>query len=219
MKLSATIITLFFFSSCQLTYQNITGTYVLENAPKTRLLINDDSTFKFIKINQDPYLYTQDHRDQRFYFTTGYFRINGRNLFLTSSQDSLYSNLVKTNFNTTNKEYSQFQFQDIYNDSVGAGYIVLPDSSTIISGFDNKKDIYHYSEDMTKTKSLEFVFYGYGHWKYIAKDNLNHDINVQLIPVFRPNIFKQTSFRVRGKMLVQNINGKRFKFKRTKSGM
>ncbi len=166
------------FSSCKATYKNVTGTYVLENVPKTRLIINSDTTFKFIKVNQNPYLYTDDHPDQRFYFTTGHFYLDRKNLLLTSNSDSLVYDATKSNIEATKEKYSEFTFNDIYNDSVGAGYVILPDSSTFISGFDNKKDIYHFGWDMTKANSLEFFFYGYGHWKYSTSDKLNYNITV-----------------------------------------
>jgi len=201
------------------TYQNVLGTYDLKNVSKTRLILNADTTFKFIKINQDPYLYTANHVDESFYFTTGHFYLDGKSLFLTSDSNSTIVNTIKLNREATILKYSDFRFHDIYNDSVGAGYVVLPDSSIFIAGFDNKQDIYNYSEDMTKTKSLEFVFYGYGNWKYVADDNSNYIINVQLMPEFRTNIFKQTLFKIKNKSLVQNKNGKNYKFLKTKNGM
>ncbi|MEO8116831.1 MAG: hypothetical protein ABI653_04225 [Bacteroidota bacterium] len=206
-----------FFSSCKVTYQNVTGTYVLVNEPKTRLILNSDTTFKFLKINKDPYLYTHDHIDQRFYFTTGNFYLNGRKLQLTSISDSIIYNATNVKLTKSKEDYSEFEFYDIYNDSVGAGYIILPDSSTVIPGFDNKKNFYRFSEDITKIKSLEFVFYGYGHWKYSADDNSNYTINVQFIPVFKPNIFNKTLFKVRGNTIIQKIYMKRFKFQKIKS--
>jgi hypothetical protein len=208
-----------FLASCSKTIKSVSGTYVLDKVPKTRLILNPNHSFIFTKVNENPYLFTTDHIDQRFYITKGQWDLRGNQIILSSSKESEVYDLVKIVFDTTeNLRYSKFRFYDIYEDSIGSGPIMYPDSSEVTKGGGGRKsDFYSFGEDMTKVKSLEFTFYGYGSWKYVSKDSFNHDMIIRFIPVFKPNAFDKAPFKIRGNLLIETFKKRKYKFRKIKT--
>jgi hypothetical protein len=207
------------FSSCGVNLETIPGTYQLKGVAKTRLTIYTDSTFTFVKINSNPYLYVSGHPELLNYITQGRWRLHKNSLVLDSDDDSLPNSQSEMRFDTSkNLTYSTFRFYDIYGDSVDAAYVVYPDGSQFIRGFDLKFGFYRFSADMLKTKSVKFVFFGYKDWEFVNADNLNHNVNVVLKPIYRPGIFQHSTFKVKRKELVEIIDSKKYKFKKLKHG-
>lgn len=205
-------------TSCGNSIKSLSGTYVLDQVPKTRLILNANNTFIFIKLNENPYLFTSDHINQRFYITKGQWDLLGSQIILTSSKDSQAYDLVKIVYDTThNLKYSRFRFFDIYEDSIGSGPILYPDSTQFVKGGAGRKaDFYSFGEDMTKTGSLEFIFYGYGPWKYVPEDTIHHDMIIHFMPVFKPNVFDKTAFNIHGRTLVEPAIKRAYKFRKVK---
>ena len=213
------IATSIILSSCGKTIKSVSGTYVLDGVPKTRLILNSNHSFIFTKVNENPYLFTTDHINQRFYITKGQWDLLGNKIILSSSKDSMIYDLVKIVFDTTqNLGYSKFRFYDIYEDSIGSGPITYADSSQVVKGGGGRRaDFYSFSEDMTKVNSLEFTFYGYGPWKYVPKDNFHHDMIIHFIPAFKPNAFDKTPFEIQGKLLIETAKQCKNKFRKIKT--
>lgn len=205
-------------TSCSKTIKSISGTYVLDEVSKTRLILNSNRSFIFIKINENPYLFPSDHINQRFFITNGQWDLLGKQIILSSSKDSLIYDLVKIVYDTTqNLRYSKFNFFDIYEDSIGSGPIMYPDSSLLITGAEGKNEFYSFCEDMTRINSLEFTFYGYGPWNYVPKDSFHHNLIVHFIPVFKPNVFDKTPFKIRSNLLIEINKNHKYKFRRIKT--
>ena len=206
-------------ASCGKTIKSVSGIYALDKVPKTRLILNSDRSFIFTKVNENPYLFTSDHLNQRFYIAKGEWDLLGNKIILSSSKDSLVYDLVKIVYDTTeNLEYSKFRFYDIYEDSIGSGPILYSDSSLVAKGGAGRKaDFYSFAEDMTKVKSLEFTFYGYGPWKYVPKDSFHHDMIIHFIPAFKPNAFNKTPLKVRGNYLIETVKKRKYKFRKIKT--
>ncbi|MBL7731348.1 MAG: hypothetical protein JNM88_09230 [Chitinophagaceae bacterium] len=206
-----------YITACSNTLKSVSGTYVLDKVPKTTLLLNPNRSFIFIKANENPYFYVSDHIEERFFITKGNWYLAGNRVKLTSTNDSLVYDLVTILFDTTQDlQYSKFRFFDIYGDCIGSGPIQYPDSSQLVnSGGGRKFDFYSFGEDMSKVSNLEFIFYGYGPWKYVPKDSLHHDMIIRFVPAFRPNVFDRTPFKIRDNILIKTGKNHKYKFYKT----
>lgn len=198
-----------------LSQKNIIGAYSLKDIPKTQLTINKDSTFKFVRINPNPYLIVEYRHDDHFFITQGKWELSKKKeLVLTSGSDSLIYPLVKVDFDTSKKlEYSSIKFLDIYNDSVGFGSIIYPDSE-ISSNTDAHELLYSWEIDFRKIDSAEFVFYGYKHWRIVSKNGRNENITVHLTPEYRPAYFQDAKFKIKHNRIIQKTNNEKYIFKK-----
>lgn len=189
-------------AGCKITEQKFIGTYKYEHQNKTQLVINTDHTFKFIKINRNPYLYDGDRPAERFYITEGNWKVSKKKLVLTSFTDSVVYKTVDLKIEATDDStISLFRFYDLYGDSIGTGSYVLSKMETVIAG--GNRRIYNIEEDLRVYPNLKFNFYGYGPWEYAATDGLNHNFKVYFIPPFRPSFFVNSVFLLKGKKLVE----------------
>lgn len=218
MTKTAFILTLFILivSSCKVTEKDIIGSYQLDKFPKTTLKINSDNTFEFSKNNRNPYLHPFDHPDEYYADTKGTWQtIDKKTISLTSQSDTLIYPLVSLQTNPAREvKWSNFTFYDRYGDTVKILYVQYTDSS-ISAAMHRSMD--YFTEDLTKRDTLEFHFYGYRPYIFIAGQKTNQDYSITLKPSFQPNFFRGTEFRIKRKQLI-DIKRKG-KFKMTKSGM
>ncbi len=178
--------------------------YAFKNNPQTRLILRTDSTFEFIGMQKDPYLFVNDHIDERFFITTGRWQKHSNKLFLTSYTDSIVYNLSEIKVDTSRqKEVSVIRFYNIYNDSVGAGWYTLADGTTVIAGTRNRR-LYRLEIDFPKDKCVITEFYGYGKWEYCPNFKGNYDITVKLRPAYKPGYFEKTKFLMKEDTLIQS---------------
>jgi hypothetical protein len=91
-------LSIFFFlillSSCNVTEENIVGTYYLKESPKTRLVLKKDKTFMFVKNFSKPGIEVFPDSIDRNFRTTGNWQLNKKQLVINSFQNkSLGPNL------------------------------------------------------------------------------------------------------------------------------
>ena len=198
------------FSSCKVTENDMIGLYKLDRFPKTTLKINSDRTFDFSKNNKNPYLHPFDHPDEYYANTKGTWQtIDNKTISLKSQEDTLMYPLVS--FETQparDSNQSCFTFYDTYADTVKVLYVQHPDNS-ISAALHRSMD--YYTEDLTKRDTLEFHFYGYRPYRFVSGQKINQDYKIILKPVFQPNFFRGTLFRIKRKQLIDIQRNSKFR--------
>lgn len=207
------IFTLFALTSCRLAERDYIGTYSLDRFPKTRIKINQDKTFEFVKINRNPYLHPSAHPDEYFYITRGsWVKTGKRVLTLTSQQDTLVYPLVTVKSSPPrDKDWSYFSFFDTDGDTVRIVYVQHTDKSISFSLHNTMR---YFMEDLTKKDTFEFIFYGYRPYIFISGQKVNQDFQITMRPEFQPKYFKEAEFRIKRRQLIDiKRNGKFRKLK------
>lgn len=185
--------------------------YVLQDEPKTRLILKKDGNFEYVNIDRKYF------PNELYFRTTGKWRKDGEDIFLTSAVDSLEKDsALVSKKNAVDSSYSLFRFYDIYSDSVGFMYVTYPDGQKLSQGSDLRDGIYDWMSDSRKIRTLEFHFVNYESWKYFS-DGKNYVVNVYLKPKLKTTIFNDKKFKLNGDTMKSTENFSNFFFIREKN--
>ncbi|MFT3675697.1 MAG: hypothetical protein QM781_07365 [Chitinophagaceae bacterium] len=204
------IVSVSLFSSCKVTENDVAGVYTLDRFTKTILKINSDKTFEYSKNNRNPYLHPFDHQDEYYTDTRGSWQATGkRTISLTSQSDTLIYPLTSIEVHPPrNNTISYFIFYDTHGDTVKILYVQYTDSA-ISAAMHRSMD--YFTEDLAKRDTLEFHFYGYPPYVFISDQKTNHDYSITLKPAFQPGFFRETTFRIKRKQLIDIKRKARFR--------
>lgn len=184
--------------SCKVTEKRIVGTYHLRSVAKTKLVLNPDKTFLFVKNLAEPGpVFFPDSTEMNFR-TQGTWMFDGSHkLVLNSVDDHRPEQSLQTDSVIHNTSITSLIFRDSYGDAVPIRFIkFLPDKIKFYRG----NTISFFIEDFSKTDTMEFHFYGYRpirwpsaaaekysdnhtHWFTLAEENrqsyfTNHPLTV-----------------------------------------
>ena len=205
---------LFFVSSCKVTEKDMIGLYKLDQFPKTTLKINSDKTFEFSRNNRNAYLHPFDHSDEYYADTRGTWRtVDKKTISITSQSDTLvYPLVLLETYSARDLKRSNFTFYDTYGDTVKLLYVQHTDSS-ISAAMHRSMD--YFTVDLTKRDTLEFHFYGYRPYTFINGQKVNQDYKITLKPVFQPNLFIGSEFRIKRNQLIDLKRKAKFRLKKS----
>ena len=204
MKFFLPILGCLLFCSCKTTEQNIAGTYRLKGNSQTKLVINRDNTFEFVKnFNEPGPSFFPDSTELNFR-TNGYWKLgtNGRLVLNSESNFSPSYNKPFLDSITRNTEITSFSFWDTYGEPIPIRMIRFPANrvklhkSNIISFF---------AEDFQHNDTLEFHFYGYPPHRWAHDPNAglsNSQHRITLFQQDRPGYFKEMVLLAERKKLV-----------------
>jgi hypothetical protein len=172
----ACILLIFVFSSCAVTEKNIPGTYRLNIPSKTKLVLNKDKTFEFVKNFAGPGpVFFPDSTEMNFR-TRGQWRLDPHHNLVLSSfpADTQPAFLKKRDSVTHHTSITSLSFWDAYGDPVPIRFIkFLPDKIKFYRG----NTISFFREDFSKMDTLEFHFYGYAPVKWPSSKAENYNYN------------------------------------------
>jgi hypothetical protein len=191
------------FSSCSVTEQNVAGTYRLKAPSKTKLVLNKDKTFEFVKNFSEPGpVFFPDSTEMNFR-TTGSWKLDeNKKIVLNSFPGDVAVKPVREKDSVIHTTITTFSFWDNYGDPVPIRFMKFPPAKIKLY---NANSISFFAGDFGKTDTLEFYFYGYqpvkwrGQFQQMA-DNFSHRIT--LYEELRPGYFNQIYFSTKRKRLI-----------------
>jgi len=204
---------LIFFTSCKVTETSIVGEYAMKHFPKATLTLKSDNTFEFISNYHNPYLLPFEHPDEKYFRTTGQWKLNDKTIILNSIKDSLTYPLY--NIETTDKSSSgncNYVFYDTYNDTVPILFVRTNDGD--VARFHSSME--DFSWKSSKKDTLQFFFFGYNPLTIINSQNGEKNYKINLQPEFRPNWFKEAEFKVAWNKVIQLKSKTYFKKQKNK---
>ncbi len=155
------------FCSCKLTEQNLAGTYRLKGPSKTKLVLNKDKTFEFVKNFSEPGpVFFPDSNELNFR-TTGHWQLDHNNQLILNSfpASSMVFAKEASDSITRNADITSFSFWDQYGDPIAIRFIRFPENRTKLH---KSNVISFFAEDFVRTDTLEFHFYGYMPYRWIS---------------------------------------------------
>jgi hypothetical protein len=166
-----------FLSSCSVTEKNIAGTYRLNTPSKTKLVLNKDKTFEFVKNFAGPGpVFFPDSTEMNFR-TRGEWRLDQHHNLILNSFPPQPKHAAISNRDSVihHASITSLSFWDSYGDPVPIRFIkFLPDKIKFYRG----NTISFFREDFGKIDTLEFHFYGYAPVKWPSRTaeyyNYNH---------------------------------------------
>lgn len=162
--------------SCSVTEKNVAGTYRLNTPSKTRLVLNRDKTFEFVKNFAGPGPVFFPDSTEMNYRTRGEWQLDrGRNLILKSFPASQQAPAKPGKDSVIHHtSITSLSFWDSYGDPLPIRFIkFLPDKIKFYRG----NTVAFFREDFGKTDTLEFHFYGYPPVKWPSRTAENYDYN------------------------------------------
>jgi hypothetical protein len=198
----------FILIGCKITYQDIYGTYELQDFPKSTLIVKADSTFIFTQNYPNTYLHPFQHPDEYYFRTLGNWHAVPGTIKLIGSAETLdYKTVNILTVEPTANEKSNFKFVDEHGDNVPILFVQYSDSTGVSVLHHTMED---FDEDMTKRDNLQFQFFGYEPWTFIQGELANKNYTVELLPAFRPNGIDSLYLKLRRNV----IGSKKLKFKK-----
>ncbi|HEX6193047.1 MAG TPA: hypothetical protein VFZ42_11820 [Chitinophagaceae bacterium] len=163
---STAILLAFIICSCKVTEHNIAGTYRLKSPSRTKLVLNKDKTFEFVKNFEEPGpLFFPDSTDLN-YHTSGRWQLNNDQLILNSftGESGEFARQAKDSV-THKTDITSFSFWNQYGDPVPIRLIRFPANRTKLH---KSNVISFFAEDFVNTDTLEFHFYGYLPYQWLS---------------------------------------------------
>ena len=176
--------------ACSVTERNVTGTYKLKSASKTRLVLKDDKTFEFVKNFSEPGPQFLPDSTEWNFRTVGSWQLeeNGKLVLNSSTQNGSFSEHA-IDIVTPNTDITSFSFWDQYGDAVPIRLIRFPANRTKLY---KGNIISFFADDFSNTDTIEFHFYGYRPYRWIvspAQTGKNNQHRVTLYEQIRPGYF------------------------------
>jgi hypothetical protein len=162
-------------TGCGVSERTVAGTYRLRLPSKTKLILNKDKTFEFVKNFSEPGpLFFPDSTEMNFR-TRGKWTLNEQGqLVLNSDPANEDMHLLVKDSVVHNTSLTSLSFRDSYGDPVAIRFIkFLPDKIKFYRG----NTISFFKEDFSKTDTLEFHFYGYAPVKWPSATAQNFSDN------------------------------------------
>jgi hypothetical protein len=161
-------------TGCKVSEQNIAGTYRLRAPSKTRLVLNKDKTFEFVKNFSEPGPEFFPDSTERNFRTRGKWTLNEQGQLVLNSDQQLGGGIQVKDSVTHNTSLTSLSFWDSYGDPVAIRFIkFLPDKIKFYRG----NTISFFKEDFGKRDTLEFHFYGYPPVKWPSETAQNYTDN------------------------------------------
>jgi hypothetical protein len=195
---------LLLFSSCKVTEENIVGTYYLKESPKTKLVLNKDKTFVFVKNFSKPGIEVFPDSTDRNFRTTGNWQLNEKKQLILNSFPNKYVGQAWTWSVIAAKDTSitSLSFWDIYDEPVPIRFIKFPNDRI---KFHLNNSISFFANDFNKIDTLEFHFYGYRPYTW-PNMQYNYESNNHLKIILneepRVGVFKDIVFLAQRKKLI-----------------
>jgi hypothetical protein len=207
-KTASLFVVALIFCSCSVTEKTVAGTYRLKGPSKTKLVLNKDKTFEFVKNFSEPGpVFFPDSTEMNFRTTGNWMLDRNKKIVLNSFPDEAGMKPVREKDSViTNTTITSFSFWDSYGDPVSIRFMKLPPAKIKLY---KANSISFFAGDFGKTDTLEFHFYGYhpvkwkGQFQQMA-DNFSHRITLYEEP--RPGYFKQLPLIFKRKKLVSSDN-------------
>ena len=212
-------LSIFFFlvllSSCNVTEENIVGTYYLKESPKTRLVLNKDKTFVFVKNFSKPGIEVFPDSTDRNFRTTGNWQLNKKQLVVNSFPNkSLGQTWTWSVIAAKDSSITSLSFWDVYDDPVPIRFIKFPNNRI---KFHLNNTISFFASDFNKTDTLEFHLYGYRPFTWPTMEynyESNNHVKIILNEEPRMGFFKDIVFLAKRKKLIST--NKSFSLKKSK---
>lgn len=186
--------------SCKVTEQNISGTYRLKDASKTKLVLNKDKTFEFEKnFNHPGPAFFPDSTELNFR-TTGRWQLEKGQLVLNSFRAPANHSQSARDSIIRNTDITSISFWDKYGDPIDIRMIRFPENRTKLH---KGNTISFFAQDFTNTDTLEFHFYGYLPFRWIptAGSNINNQHRVTIYETLRQGYFINMFLTAKGKKI------------------
>jgi len=201
-----TILTLFItvlFFSCKVTEQTIPGTYRLKNSSKTKLVLNPDKTFEFVKNFSEPGpVFFPDSNDLNFRTTGNWQWDKTGKVILTSFPGISSFTQQATDSISYNTDITSFSFWDQYGDPVPIRFIRFPENRTKLH---KSHVISFFAEDFVGSDTMEFHFYGYAPYRWInppVQKGINNRHKIILYEQIRKGFFTNLVLATERKKLI-----------------
>ena len=196
----ATLSTLLF--SCKVSEKSIAGTYQLNGPSRTKLVLNNDKTFEFVKNFAEPGPVFFPDSTEFNYRTTGNWTLNKNgSLVLNSFTDQQPSFKQPADSLLNNPAMTSFSFWNEYGDPVNIRFMKFPPDKIKLY---KANSISFFAEDFDKKDTLEFHFYGYAPVKWPGNFSaaFNGSHSVTLFEEHRNGFFKNVELKAQRKKLL-----------------